>query len=934
MAPSGTLKGGRLLVVVMTAFLAVFLAGRLASTFFVEILWHGQSGYLDVFWKRELWQWGIRAAAGLAVGALIFGNLRLVSSTLGGIRIKRRFGNLEISEQLPQRYVVWSMLAISAVLALWFGAAVPGSVGVQTLMMLNGAPWGLVDPVLGRDAGFYVFWIPLLGSAVTFALVVAFLLFTLVTAGYAATGALGWDGRRVVAQDVTRIHLGAILAGFLLLLALRLWLGRYLVLLDGSSAVQGIVGFTDVQARLPALQTLSVISVMAAAGTLWGAWKGRGVTVLASLGSVVVAGVVIGQFYPGLVQRFQVEPNELGRETPHIEQALEFTRVGFGLADLERRPFGYDGSRSVDWAFARRQFEGLPVWGAGPLLTTYRELEARFPYYNFTDVAIDRYRAGDRLVPVAVSVRGIDPRGIQDPNWQNLHLRERYVEGMGAVASLASERTPEGRPPMLLSGIPPERAEAFAGSLDQLRLDRPQVFYGPTAQGYAVVNPGEGRFLAADSTPGVAGVDFPLGIELTSALRTFALAWRFRDANLLFATELGESSRFVFRRRVLDRVRAIAPFLRYPETPYPVVADGRVVWVLEGYTGTRAFPLSSPHELRFQGAVSYLRNSVKVTVDAVTGEVAFYRVPVDDPMADAYAGAFPGLFRPMDEMPASLREHLRYPRSLLDLQAQVLLQYHQETAPAFHGQQDVWAVPQELAQGTNPVTYQAEYGIYRLPGEDEERFQLTTVFVPAGRQNLTAILAARTDDAGVPELILQDVSVEDQAPGPRQIEALVEQDPQISQQFSLWRTGGSEVWTGHLHLVPVGDRILYMEPVYLAAEADAIPELRRFVVSDGVRVAMTEELADAVAILAGQALPPEVAPGETGRPGAALPTPTDGWPTSALELLERAEERLRQGDWQGFGSALDELRTLLEDLRGRDDPQEASSQGESPTGGR
>jgi len=310
---------------------------------------------------------------------------------------------------------------------------------------------------------------------------------------------------------------------------------------------------------------------------------------------------------------------------------------------------------------------------------------------------------------------------------------------------------------------------------------------------------------------------------------------------------------------------------------------------------------------------------VKVTVDAVTGEVAFYRVPLEDPLADAYGDAFPGLLRPIEEMPEGLREHLRYPRALLAIQGRVLLQYHQETAPAFHGQQDVWMEPQEVSEGTSPVPYRPEYGLYTLPGEAEPRFQLTGVFVPAGRQNLTGMLIGRTDAGGVPELILLDVPVADQVPGPRQVEALMEQDPEISQQFSLWRTGGSEVWTGHLHLVPVDKRFVYIEPVYLAAEEDAIPELRRFVVSDGRRVAMTADLASAIRELsgtggAGAELEGELPEGVDTPPAGDAPAATSAWPAAALELLEEAESRARAGDWQGFGEALSELRALLERL--------------------
>lgn len=904
-----SLRGMRLLVAVSVTVLLLLGAARIAATVYTELLWHAGSGYLEVFLRRVVWQWGVRVIAGAAVGVLVYYNLRIVSSTLGGIQIKRRFGNLEISEQLPQSYVRWTILGSAALLALWFGAAVPSSVGIQSLLLVFGESWGLSDPFLGRDVGFYVFWIPVLGSAVTFLLVVTFLLFTISAGGYAATGALAWGRGRVVAQELPRVHLGALLAFFFFLLASRLWLSRYLLLLNGSSAVQGIFGFTDAQARLPALQTLVVICAAAGGVVFWAAWVNRGRLVLTAAGGAVFATLLIGQFYPAMVQRFQVQPNELDRETPYIAHNLAFTRRGFGLDSLDRRRFEYRTGDTIDWPVAVSQFAGLPVWNHGALLTTFREVEARFPYYDFADVTFDRYPAAGGDLPVAVSVRELDPGGIQDPNWQNLHIRERYIEGMGAVASLLSARTPEGRPPMILSGIPPE----FTGgplSPSELRLTRPQVYFGARPQLHAIVSPSPERFTAPDGHPGQEGVDYPVGIELSSWLRTAALAWRFRDANLLFAAEVTADSRFIYRRRVADRVRAIAPFLRYPEAPYPVVVDGRIVWMMEGFTGTRAYPLSTARELQPLRTVSYLRNSVKVVVDAISGRVDFYRVPVDDPLADAYGRAFPGLFKPMAAMPEALRGHIRYPRTLLDLQADVLLQYHQETAAAFHGQQDVWSSPTELSQGTTPIPYRPEFGIWALPGETEPRFNLMTVFVPAGRQNLTAILVGRTDDRGMPELVLLDVPVADQAPGPRQIEALIEQDPVISQEFSLWRTGGSHVWTGHLHLVPVGRRLLYMEPVFLAADADAIPELRRFVVSDGLRVVMAEDLSGAIARLAGVDAPRESS-GAASRSESAT-----GWPRAALDLLEQAENRLKAGDWQGFGQALEQLRALLQQLGG------------------
>jgi len=917
------LRGGRAIILVILFVMVLAAIGRGLTAAYVEILWQGQAGYAPVFWRRVVWEWGVRIIAGVFVGALVYGNLRVASSTLGGIQIRRRFGNLEISEQLPPHFVAWSMLTAATFLGLWFGASIPAGVGRQLLLAVSAPSWGATDPILGRDLGFYVFWFPVLASVITYAMIVAFLVFTLATAGYAATGAVTWTRGRVVTQDVARVHLGGILATFFLLLAGRLWLGRYDLLLNGNSAVEGIFGFADAQARLPAMQTLTVISVGAAIATVYGSWKNRPWPIIGAFAAVMLGSILIGNFYPSFIQSFRVEPNELVRESPYIEHSLEFTRRGFGLNALDRRSFEYVPEADIDWAFARDQFAGLPVWGTGPLLTTFRELEALYPYYDFDRVAIDRYPTPDGPLPVAISVRQIARSGIQDPNWQNLHLRELFVAGMGSVVSLAATRSAGGRPQMVLRGIPPRPAQAFADILP-LTLERPEVFYGTRAQGgrpeqdYAVVTPGPEQYLAPDSTVGRAGIDFPEGIQLTSTLRTALLAWRFGEANLLFSSELTDESRLIHRRQVTERALAIAPFLRFPEAAYPVVSDGRVVWVLEGFTGTLSFPLSRAHTFgAIRRSVSYVRNSVKVTIDAVTGDVAFYRVPIEDPLADAYDAAYPGLLRPISEMPADLREHLRYPRSLLDVQSRVLLQFHQETAPEFHGQEDVWNEPEELSASTSPVPYEAEYGIYRLPGEDEARFQLTTLFVPAGRENLTAILIARTDESGVPETILMNVPVDDQVAGPRQLEAQVEQDPIISQQLSLWRTGGSEVWTGHLHLVPVGNRLLYMEPVFLAAEEDAIPELRRVVVSDGRVVVMTETLEEAIVQLAGLDGGTVPQPLVANRPEAGPEQLM--LPAAALTLLERAEARARAGDWQGFGEALEELRALLQSAQGGGD---------------
>jgi hypothetical protein len=349
-----------------------------------------------------------------------------------------------------------------------------------------------------------------------------------------------------------------------------------------------------------------------------------------------------------------------------------------------------------------------------------------------------------------------------------------------------------------------------------------------------------------------------------------------------------------------------------------VVHEGGVVWVLEGFTITDEFPLSNLTEFGGTTGVRYVRNSVKTTVDAQTGETIFYVMDDKDPLIDLYKRSFPGMFVDLDQMPQNINEHIRYSRTMLDLQAQKLNQYHQETARVFHGQQDVWTSPQELSQNSSTVPYRPEYGIYKLPQAETESFLLTTAFVPRGRQNLTAILVAHNDPEDYGRLMLFEFPVQDQVPGPRQVEALIEQDPLISQQFSLWRTGGSQVWTGHIHLVPVGETLLYMEPVFLAAEEDAIPELRRFVVSDGFRVAMEPTLLEAIAQLAETETVEREGANLDFQEIAQMQAPSSNWPIEALELLEKAETAARDLDFATFGEALRELRQLLQELSARE----------------
>lgn len=904
------LKSGRLLLWGFLLLLVLLFLCRWVAVLYTDFLWYSSEGATGVFLTRIAWEWGTRLAIGAAAGIFAWPSLRAMARSFRGLQIRRRFGNLVIQEQLPESYLRWGVHLGALLFGLWFALVLPGGTGMRALLLLLGEPWGATDPFFGRDLGFYLFTLPALRSLADLALILATLLTLTAISGYFATGRLMWGkGRITIPLRGPRNHLGVLTASLAILLALRFQLSGYALLLDGSSGVQGIFGFADHHARLYVYRVLTFLSLLAAPLIVWGVRSGRSRLAAGTLGGILVGAGLLTQVVPLVVQRVRVQPNELARETPYIEEAIRFTRIGFGLDEVARAPLAPISDITPSGGDVLEAMQRLPIWTESALLTSFRQTEAGFQYYDFAQVGLGSYRIGEggSAVPIAVAVREVNPAGIPDldPGWQNLHMRERYVAGVGAVAAEASRRTNEGRVPVFLASIPPELRGGPPGA-SSLALTRPAIHIGSSfpagsgVQRYALIDSGQGEFLSPEGAPGVPGEDFPGGVPLGSLLRKVLLALRFQDANLLLASGVDADSRMVFRRQVTERVSALAPFLLYPEPPYPVIHEGRVTWLLEGFTLSESFPLSSQHAVANGITANYLRNSVKVSVDAVTGRTHLYAADPDDPILRAFMKGFPNLFQDLEEMPVGIREHLRYPRSYLDVQSNVLARYHMENPGVFHGQQALWETATELSSGSEPVRYRPEYALLTLPGEDTPSHLLTGLFVPQGRNTLASILSARWDHESGGQLFLWDLPQDDPFQGPRQVDAMIEQDPSISEQFSLWRQGGSQVWLGHLHLVRVEGSLYYMEPVFLAADQDAIPEIHRIIVSDGERLAMEPTLEEALSVLLGDSIEVEERP------------EVQGGTTDALQILDLAEESLRLGRWGAFGEYLGELRELLE----------------------
>jgi uncharacterized protein len=921
-------RPGRILIGAVVALFIVLIFGRSVAVFYTDVLWFEAVGHGDVFWKRLFTTLSVRAITGGLGAALILLNLWYVLRQLGPVHLRRRYGNIEIAEQVPRAYLIGGALLV-AVLAGWWlsGIQFGGNMPVALLAWLSGERWGVPDPLFGRDVAFYVFTLPILTRLLDYLFIVLIWSGLLVGIGYVLVGAVRILGNRLRVDDRPRVHFAFLAAAALLIFAIRFFLGRYMLLIEGGG-FGGAIGYTDVYARLPARLVLAVLAAALAVALVQGAIRRSWIAPLGAAVIFILTAIGMGAVYPAVVQKIRVEPNQLGSEREYIRWNLEFTRLGFGLDRIDRRPFTYRRAGAADWNSELATLQDLPLWDPGPLQTLFNAVESHVQFYHFPDVDFDRYGGpGDRR-QVAIGVREFTREGLSEANrtWQSLHLNPIYTRGLGVVAVPGDEHS-GGVPTYWLNELPPVHRNPLAPA--SLELTEPSVYFGETMLDYAVV--GHGATFMEDVDDALARVpDVPTvttGIPLGSLARVLAFAWRFGDQNLLFARDLG-SGRMVFRRSIRERLATIAPFLLWDDDPYPIVAGGRVVWMIDGYTASSNFPASRPFPIPDVGSLNYMRSSVKATVDGVTGEVAIYAMPEPDALLRAYSAVFPGLVREWSSMPEELTSHLRYPPMLFRVQADALEEYHLERAELFYAGQGVWQLPQDIA----PVQrrrFQPGFVTAPLPGSDDPEFLLVQPFNARDRQNMTALLVARSDPPHHGELILLELPGEDQIRGPLQVQSVIEQDPFISQQLSLWRAAGSTVELGRLRVIPTDSSILYVEPLFLAAQTSSLPQLQRVIVSDGIAVAMEETLEAAVAALAGETPTPttmDTAAGEGPDPGQAAVTPTppglaDAWSRRALELVRQADALLRAGDLAGFGAVWAELRALLEQQAGAPPPR-------------
>ena len=984
------------LPVVIFALLLALIFGRSIVDLLTDLQWYESVGYQGVLSTRLGAQSALFLLGAVVATAVLLGNLMLAGRlarpprdggrgafrglidrlgeaarnaemsggsspwSTGPVPRRPEAGRADLPELpslLPVGRFVLGALALFVVLGTAGGLA---SAWETILLWQNRVPFAaggapVTDPIFGRDISFFLFELPFI--RLIQATVVGLLIFGLLIAvGRYLLAAID-QGLEFTAP--ARLHLGVL--GALALAAIAA--GYQLDKLDLAYSERGVatgVSYTDANAQFFAYDLLTVLSALAAVLLLVGAFARRVVPLVAVVAVWFVASILVGRIYPEAIQRFVVDPNELAQETPYIQNNIAMTRLAFGFANGDgtsswddNRQYGGD-QPLTEAAIADEEatFRNARLWDYRPLRDTLDQLQTIRRYYDFYDVDTDRYMIDGVQRQVMLSARELDLSG--NPNATGfVNQRIIFTHGVGVAMVPVNEVANEGQPRLLIRNLPP------ASTAGAPEVREPRIYFGERTSDYVVVGAKQAEFdypRGGEADPGsTSGVETrwtgTTGIPIGSPLSRLAFAIRFADLDLLISDQITAESQLLFHRSLEDRVPRLAPFLRYDRDPYVVVdANGRLVYIWDAYTISDRFPHAnpfSPGELAEgtglgNNPFNYIRNSVKVTVDAYTGETRLYVSDPGDPMIRAWQGVFPELFRPIAEMPADLAEHVRVPEEGFNVQTRVYGRYHVTDPRSFFQNDDVWTVPVDRTNDQS-LPSEAYYVIMRMPGEAEAEFLLLQPMVPTNRPNMIAWVAARNDQPNYGGVRVYNFPADTTVFGPAQIEARIDQDPLISQQITLWNQSGSQVVRGNLIVVPVGDSLLYLQPVYLQSTGTSFPEFQRIIVASPTDVVWSPTLGESLRLLLeaqGEpggpapspgpgASPPPPSPAPSGDPGASPPAgptappsaPPGDLPTDVAGLIDyanthfqAAQDALRDGDFARYGQEIALVEQALQRL--------------------
>ncbi|HLZ72483.1 MAG TPA: UPF0182 family protein [Dehalococcoidia bacterium] len=928
-------------LVVVAVLIGLFTLASIFKGLYADFLWFDSLGYAAVYNTMLITKTVLFFVGALLFLGFIAGNLWL-ARRLAPVGLEESF-IAEVEPATLKRIVTIVAVAGSIFLAIVFGS-VASSEWETWLRLVNGASFGGSDPAFHMDPGFYMFTLPGLWAILDWLLGLTIVTLLAVIGVYAFVISL--QNFEVRLSRAIKAHVGCLGLLLLLVYIVRYRLDIFSLAITKNGVVEGAT-YTDIHARIPGYYILMVFAVAAGACIVWSIFRRRLIVAGAGVGAWIVAAIALLGIYPAAVQRLNVDPNELAKEQPYIQRNIDGTRTAFNLQAVDLQPFqaSSDITRQT-LSQDQATIDNIRLWDPRFEIQTYKQQQEIQQYYVFDDVDVDRYALNGRMTEVTLGARELSQDSLQPSarTWVNVHTR--YTHGYGAVMNPVNKVDVFGLPAYNLQNIPPQGEPA---------IEQPRIYYGQQTKEYEIVGAKQAEIDFEDNTGTQQETRYNGngGVGIGSFFRRLVYAWEFGDTNLLISGQITGQSRLLYRRTLKDRISHIAPFLTLDNDPYLVIVDGKLYWIQDAFTTSDSFPYSED-----ENGINYIRNSVKIVVDAYTGDVTFYLVDPSDPVAKTYQKIYPTLFKPFDAMPASLRSHIRYPEDLFRIQSDVYRTYHMTDPSVFYGKQDLWATPQE-GTGGSAKDLDPYYLIMRLPGEQRQEFVLIRPFTPANKPNAIALMAARMDAPNYGQLQVFRFPSGQVIAGPVQVQSSIDAQPEISQRLTLLNQQGSHVQRGNLLMIPINQSYIYVEPVYLQADQNPKPAVVAVIVYAAGKVFMEPSLNQALAAAVGEITPTysfssfaasaataaaqtnnsggngqptptatpaagaSPAPASTTPPNVAAPPATSVTPTAtdipglireASDANAQAQQRLRNGDFAGYGEEEARLQAALNRL--------------------
>lgn len=900
--------------------------------FITDYKWFSELGYTETFLTKLKSQILIGIPTFLGVFLLIMVYL---------MSIKKNYYRLSyiVPDKNGEKRLNKLLAGVAILISIFTSSIFAGKLWFTILQYRNSTMFNIDDPIFSKDLSFYIFKLPLLSEIISLLILLMFILIVVTIAFYFLMMAI----RRPESEDsnvfdfadfvnqkekyrgiskkifnTALVQVSIIGLVIFIIFGLNYILKSYYLVYSPRGIAFG-ASYTDVHVTLWINRIMAVIAILSAFGFLFGTLKKKMKIALAGP-AILVAVAIVGNIAIGAIQKFIVEPDEVSKEQKYLEYNIEFTQKAYGLSEVEEKQFPVSQELTKESIMNNEEtIKNIRINDYTPVEQVYNQVQAIRSYYRFNDVDIDRYNIDGKYTQVFLSARELDQKKLnaQAQTWINQHLR--YTHGYGLTLSPVNSVTTEGQPKLLVKNIPPITET-------NLKIERPEIYFGEITNNYTVINTDEKEF---DYPKGDDNQDTTYqgtaGIEL-NGINKLLFAIKNGNLKLLISSNINSDSRIIMYRNILERARKIAPFIEYDDDPYLVVnqEDGRLYWIIDGYTMTSRYPYSEPYK---DTGINYIRNSVKVTVDAYNGDVKYYVFDENDPIIMTYKKIFKDLFIDEEQMPKALREHARYPQTIFDIQSDIYRIYHMDNPRVFYNKEDAWDIAKEKYMG-EIQTVESNYSMFKLPGEEKAEFLLSVPYTPATKPNMISLLVARNDGENLGKLFIYKFPKSKNIPGPMTMESKIDQDSSISPQLTLWSQKGSNVLRGNMMTIPIEDSLIYVEPIYLQADNEnGLPEVKRVIVGYKDKIVMEETLDLALSKIFGQM---DIEEDNNGVVDNVDTDITDGsieqLILKANELFNNAREASQNGDWAKYGEYIDDLEQILGQLNSSVLPQENEQQ--------